>query len=64
MTGWGLREEMDFGVYKPRISRICQVRLDRFVGTSNPQVAGSIPAGGAIRVSGLSSSVFEDFLVN
>jgi hypothetical protein len=39
---------MDLELHKLRISGICQVRMDGFFGTSNPQVAGSIPAGGAI----------------
>ena len=47
MTPCTCREKMDLEVYKTRIPRICQVRMDGFVGTSNPQVAGSIPAEGA-----------------
>ena len=38
---------MDLDLNKKRDSRLCQVGMDGFVGTSNPQVAGSIPAGGA-----------------
>jgi len=38
---------MDLGLYKIGVFGICQVRMDDFVGTSNPQVAGSIPAEGA-----------------
>jgi hypothetical protein len=40
---------MDSELYKSRVSRICQVRMGVFVGASNPQVAGSIPAEGAKR---------------
>ena len=43
---------MDLEVHKTRLFRICQVRMDGFVGTSNPQVAGSIPAEGAIANQG------------
>ncbi len=38
---------MDSDLHKTRVSRICQVGMDVFVGTSNPQVACSIHAGGA-----------------
>ena len=40
---------MDLEVHKTRLLKICQVRMVDFVGTSNPQVAGSIPAEGANR---------------
>ena len=44
------------------VFKSCQVRMDGFVGTSNPQVAGSIPAEGATRYAAEIRSLFADLL--
>jgi hypothetical protein len=41
------REKLDLEEHKTRVPRICQVGMDTNMGTSNPQVVGSIPTGGA-----------------